>query len=189
MNVVGDKQNCMMMEYGCATGLISFHLYDRFKKLTLIDSEEKMINIVRKKVINHNISNIILIRKDLTKEKYNVEKFDVIFTSLTLHHIVDVKNMIKTFYSMLNKNGILIIIDLDKEDGSFHMDTKDFSGHNGFEHKYMENILKSVGLFNIKSETFFYSKKKKKIKIYHILYFILSVIKNKVIIPPLLGYH
>lgn len=67
--------------------------------------------------------------------------------------------MIKTFYSMLNKDGILII-DLDKEDGSFHMDTKDFSGHNGFEHKYMENILKSVGLFNIKSETFFNSEKK-----------------------------
>ncbi len=40
LNIVGDKQNSMMMEYGCATGLISFHLYDRFKKLTLIDSEE-----------------------------------------------------------------------------------------------------------------------------------------------------
>ncbi len=46
MNVVGDKQECMMMEYGCATGLI----YDIFKKLTLIDYEDEMINIVRKKV-------------------------------------------------------------------------------------------------------------------------------------------
>ncbi len=77
--------------------------------------------------------------------------------------------MIKTFYSMLNKDGLLIIIDLDKEDGNFHMDTKDFSGHNGFEHKYIENILKHVGLLNIKSETFFYSEKNTIIKIYILL--------------------
>lgn len=159
ISIIEDAQSRVALEYGCATGLISFNLMDKFRSLTLIDSEEEMVNIVSKKVQYGNISNIYPIKKDLTKEKYD-EKFDVIFTSLTLHHIVDVENIIKTFYGMLNKDGVLIIIDLDKEDGSFHMDTKDFSGHNGFEHEYIENILKQVGLLNIKSETFFYSEKK-----------------------------
>lgn len=160
IEIVGNRQNSTIMEYGCATGLISFHLHDKFKSLLLIDSEQEMIDIVRKKIKNGNISNIISIKKDLTKEIYNEEKFDVIFTSLTLHHIVDIENVIKTFYSMLNKGGILIIFDLDKEDGRFHMDTEGFIGHNGFEHEYIENILSNVGFINIASETFFHGEKK-----------------------------
>ena len=163
VEIVNDTQNSVALEYGCATGLISFNLKDRFKKITLMDSEEEMIKIVKKKVQDANITNIFPIKINLTKEEYN-EKYDVIYTSLTLHHIVDIENMIKVFYSMLNKNGILIIIDLDKEDGSFHMDTKDFIGHNGFEHEHIENILKQVGMTNIKSETFFHSEKNLKDK-------------------------
>lgn len=158
-NITFDTQNSTMMEYGCATGLISFHLYDKFKKLTLIDKEEEMINIVREKVETNNISNIFPLKMDLTKEDYEKEKFDVIFTSLTLHHIINIENIIEKFYHMLHKGGLLIIIDLDKEDGSFHMDTKNFVGHNGFEHEDIENILKRIGFRNLESKTFFHGKK------------------------------
>lgn len=170
--IVGDKRNSSIMEYGCATGLISLNLCNKFKKLTLMDSEEEMINIVKEKIEYYKISNVEPIKIDLTKEIFKKEKFDIIYTSMTLHHILDIEKMIKIFYNLLNKNGILCIIDLDKEDGSFHIDQKDFNGHNGFEHEYMENALRNAGFLNVKSETFFNGNKvyKEKVIPYSLFY-------------------
>ncbi len=157
--IIGNEEYNSVMEYGCATGLISFNLCDKFKKITLMDSEKEMINIVKQKVEKYRNENIFPVQIDLMNELYKQEKFDLIYTSLTLHHILDTEKIIKIFYNLLNKNGMLCIIDLDKEDGSFHINQKDFRGHNGFEHRYMENIFESVGFSNIESDTFYNGEK------------------------------
>lgn len=157
--LVGNKPNSYIMEYGCATGLISLNLCHKFKKLTLMDSEEEMIKVVNEKIKLYKTSNVSPIKIDLTKETYEKEKFDLIYTSLTLHHVLDIENIVKIFYSLLNKNGILCIIELDKEDGSFHGDVKNFKGHNGFLHKDIENTLRKVGFSNLNSETFFHGER------------------------------
>lgn len=158
-DIIGNQKNFSIMEYGCATGLIGFNLCNKFKKITLMDAEEEMINVVKEKILNYETDNVFAKKIDLTKETYENEKFDVIFTSLTLHHIKDVKGIISKFYKMLNKNGILCIIELDKDDGSFHINSKEFDGYDGFEHQYMENVLNNVGFSNVKSETFFHDIK------------------------------
>lgn len=157
--IIGNKKYNSIMEYGCATGLISLNLCDKFKKVTLMDYEKEMIKIVKEKLDKSKISNVLPIQIDLMNEAYKGKKFDLIYTSLTLHHIPDTENIIKKFYNLLNENGMLCIIDLDKEDGSFHINQKDFNGHNGFEHSYMENIFESVGFSNIKSYTFYNGEK------------------------------
>lgn len=170
--IIKNEKYNSVMEYGCATGLISFNLYDKFKKLTLMDSEKEMIKIVKEKINKYKKENIFPIQINLMNELYEEEKFDLIYTSLTLHHIPDTEKIIKIFYNLLNENGMLCIVDLDKEDGSFHINQKDFNGHNGFEHKYMENIFESVGLSNIKSDTFYNGEKiyKEKIIPYSLFY-------------------
>lgn len=157
--IIGNEKYNSIMEYGCATGLISLNLCDRFEKVTLMDSEEEMIKIVKEKLNKCKKNNVLPIQIDLVNEAYKEDKFDLIYTSLTLHNILDTKKIIRIFYNLLNENGMLCIIDLDKEDGSFHINQKDFNGHNGFEHSYMENIFESVGFSNIKSETFYNGEK------------------------------
>ena len=157
--IIGNKKYNSIMEYGCATGLISLNLCDKFKKVTLMDSEKEMIKIVEEKLDKCKKSNIFPIQIDLVNEAYKGDKFDLIYTSLTIHHIQNTEKIIKIFYNLLNENGRLCIIDLDKEDGSFHINQKDFNGHNGFEHRYMENIFESVGFSNIKSDTFYNGEK------------------------------
>jgi len=139
--LIGNQKENSAMEYGCATGLISFNLVDKFKNITLMDSEEEMINVVKEKIDEYQTTNVVPINIDLENEIYTEEKFDIIYTSMTLHHILDTENIIKIFYNLLNKNGILCVVDLDKEDGSFHINEKDFNGHNGFEHNYIENAF------------------------------------------------
>lgn len=157
--VVGNEKYNSIMEYGCATGLISFNLCDKFKKVTLMDSEKEMIKRVKEKLEKYKKNNVFPIQIDLMDEAYKEENFDLIYTSLTFHHILDTEKIIKIFYELLNENGMLCIIDLDKEDGSFHINQKDFNGHNGFEHRYMENIFENVGFSSIKSDTFYRGEK------------------------------
>lgn len=156
--MVGNSKDSSVLDYGCATGLIGFNLCDKFRKVTLMDSEKEMLDVIHEKIETNKISNVFPVLKDLTKEDCE-EKFDVIYTSMALHHIIDTEKMIKKFYDLLNENGTLCIIELDKEDGSFHMNEKQFNGHNGFEQKYMQEILKNSGFSNIKSETFFHGEK------------------------------
>lgn len=163
--IVGEHKDSSIMEYGCATGLVSFNLIDKFRKLTLMDSEEEMINIVKEKVIDYKISNVFPVKIDLTNQMYLEEKFDLIYTSLTIHHILDIEKIIKTFYNLLNPKGTLFITELDKEDGSFHINHKNFNGHNGFQHEVMEQAFTNAGFSDIKSETFFYGKKTYKEKV------------------------
>lgn len=171
-DLVENGKNLTVMEYGCATGLLSFNLKDNFKKITLIDNEIEMIKIVQKKIKDNNIDNIFPLNIDLISENYTEEKFDVIYTSLTLHHILNTKDIIKKFYELLNKNGILIIIDLDKEDGTFHINSPSFKGHNGFEHSYINNIMNELGFKDIKIESFYKDTKiiKEKIIPYSLFY-------------------
>ena len=37
------------MEYGCGTGLLSFPLRERFRKITLIDNSAGMLEVLKKK--------------------------------------------------------------------------------------------------------------------------------------------
>lgn len=58
-----------------------------------------------------------------------------------------------------NEERSLCIVDLDKEDGSFHKEYEDFDGHNGFNQEELKDILTSVGFKDIQSNTFFYDEK------------------------------
>ena len=157
--IFGNQKESSIMEYGCATGLISFNLVDNFKKLTLMDSEEEMINVVKEKIEVYETNNVFPVKISLTNETYTGVKFDIIYTSMALHHIMDTEKIVKIFYNLLNEDGILCVVELDKEDGSFHINEKNFNGHNGFEHEIMENAFKHAGFSSIKSETFFNGKK------------------------------
>jgi len=152
-------ENYSAMEFGCGTGLVSFNIQDKFKKITLIDSSKGMINILNTKIDKYKVKNMVAKHLDITSEILKDEKFDVIYNSMVLHHIHDIEGIIKKFYQLLNKDGYLYIVDLDEEDGSFHKKYPDFHGHNGFNQEKLKGILASVGFKDIESNTFFYDDK------------------------------
>ena len=93
------------------------------------------------KQLNEKIKNldceVEILQLDLSKTKLDM-KFDGIISSLTMHHIKDIQSMYNDFYTMLNKNGVLAIADLDIEDGTFHTeDTGVF--HFGFDRKEFQD--------------------------------------------------
>ena len=158
-NSIDINKKYSAMEFGCGTGLVSFNLYDKFKKITLIDSSKGMIDILNSKIYKYKVNNMVTSNIDISDENLLNIKFDVIYNSMVIHHIHDTSSIIKKFYKLLNKDGYLCIVDLDEEDGSFHKKYPDFDGHNGFNQEKLKSILISAGFNDIESNTFFYDEK------------------------------
>jgi 2-polyprenyl-3-methyl-5-hydroxy-6-metoxy-1,4-benzoquinol methylase len=158
-NAIDVERNCSAMEFGCGTGLISFNLHEKFKKITLIDSSKGMIGILNSKINKYKINNMTAKNLDISNENAVDESFDVIYNSMVLHHIHDVRAMVKSFYELLNSNGCLCIVDLNEEDGSFHKNYLEFDGHNGFEQEELKAILAHAGFEDIESNTFYFDEK------------------------------
>lgn len=133
-----------VLEYGSGTGLLSFALKNKLKSATLMDESAEMIKVALAKSKALNIKNLHPIQYDLLTQPLPEDKYDLIFLLLTLHHIQDVHTLLSRFSNLLNDNGNLIIIDLEKEDGSFH--DGEFHGHNGFLKAELEKQLINVGL-------------------------------------------
>ncbi len=145
-------------EYGCGTGLLSMSLQQNLNKIWLGDSSEGMLKVLQDKIEKHGITNMKTLRIDLTTDELPKHKFDLIYTLMTLHHIMDTDSIIKAFHKLLRPAGYLCIADLDKEDGSFHED--DFTGHNGFDRIELTQLLIEAG-FEIISDKICYNNIKK----------------------------
>lgn len=146
------------MEFGCGTGLVSFNFYNKFKKVTLIDESQGMLDVVDDKIKKYSIKNMISKRLDIFKDPVE-ENFDVIYNSLVLHHIKDTEGIAKIFYDLLNEDGYLCIVDLDEEDGSFHRKYPDFDGYNGFNQERLRKVFEKAGFKKVESKTFYYGSK------------------------------
>lgn len=148
-DVIETKKLCNALEFGCGTGLISFNLKDKFEHITLVDTSKGMIETLNSKIKNNNIKNMFAYEMDINNEQALLKKQDIIYTSMAFHHILDTETTLKNLYKLLNEEGVLCIVDLDEEDGSFHKKEKDFIGHNGFNQKDLADLLKKVGFKDV----------------------------------------
>jgi ubiquinone/menaquinone biosynthesis C-methylase UbiE len=145
VNCIQPSKEMNALEFGCGTGLLSFALKDYFNKIILVDYSEGMINVLIEKIKKQQIKNFKPLLIDLIKNPSKIEKTDVIFTLMTLHHIDNVEQISAIFHSLLNKNGYLCIADLVEEDGSFHPTSQNFTGHNGFNKLELTELLQNNG--------------------------------------------
>lgn len=147
-NFIKPNINWNAMEFGSGTGLLSYQLKDDFETITLIDKSKGMINVLNDKIEKSGITNFKPLLLDLLEDNLNIGKFNVIFTLMTLHHIIDLNKILNIFNSLLKNDGYLCIADLVKEDGSFHINHPDFDGHNGFDKNELSTFLIQNG-FNV----------------------------------------
>ena len=155
---LGEKINNNAMEFGCGTGLITFNLKNKFKDIMMVDNSAGMIEEVNKKIKNQNVNNIRTWCGDID-EIDDKNKYDVIYTSMTLHHIINIDKVLEKLYSLLSLEGELYIVDLVEEDGTFHSSEKGFEGHNGFNQNDLMETLKNIGFKDIKNKVFYKGSK------------------------------
>ena len=135
------------LEYGCGTGLLSFALRADLRRITLADSSPGMLEVLREKIVASHIANMTPIQLDLTSDPLPEQRFDLIYSLMTLHHIPDTEAVLRDMHTLLRQPGYLCIADLDSEDGSFH--GMDADVHQGFDRQGLTEKAERAGFRNI----------------------------------------
>ncbi|MBN2667014.1 MAG: class I SAM-dependent methyltransferase [Bacteroidales bacterium] len=134
------------LEFGAGTGITSFFLKDDLGEITLMDSSREMLRVADEKIRASGSGNLKTLFHDMSGRQFTENRFDLIFSQMVLHHIIDVEDIISKFHSLLNPGGYLAIADLYPEDGSFH--EEGFDGHKGFDPEELSGLLKRAGFEN-----------------------------------------
>ena len=150
---VALKQNMQALDYGCGTGLLSFPLKDGLGHITLKDTSTGMLEVLREKIAAQGVNNMTVRQADLTAEPLPDERYDLIYSSMTLHHIPDTGHILRVFRDLLNPGGTLCLADLDREDGSFHGLEVDV--HHGFNRAALATQAERAGFADIRFDTVF----------------------------------
>ncbi len=135
------------LEYGAGTGLLSFCLRDALGPITLADSSAGMRAVAEQKIAAAGASDMRVIDLDLMRDPVPPERYDLIFSMMTLHHVRDVPRVFAAFHAMLEPGGRVCLADLDAEDGSFHGPEVDV--HHGFERGALRSWLTAAGFTDV----------------------------------------
>ena len=142
------NQEMCIMDFGVGTGLLGFEIAKECKKVYGVDTSSKMLEKLQEK--NTPELSIEPIHQDIVKEPLDI-KFDGIVSSMTLHHVKELKSFFEVIAKTLTKNGFIAIADLEPEDGTFHSNN-DGVHHFGFDEKELSKILQKSGFENISFE-------------------------------------
>jgi cyclopropane fatty-acyl-phospholipid synthase-like methyltransferase len=150
LSKINFTKDMHIMDFGSGTGLLLGKIAPNVAKITAIDMSKSMNEVLNAKR-DEIACELDILNIDLTKNSIDLE-FDSIISSMTMHHIKNIKNILTTFYNVLKKDSFIALADLKIEDGTFH---KEDTGvhHFGFDTNSFKEIGKSVGFKNIKIYT------------------------------------
>ncbi len=104
------KSDDTVLDYGCATGIISNAIADKVKEVHAIDVSGKMIEIAKQKANELNIDNVHYERALIFDERYQKESFNVILAFRVLHVLENIELVIRRINELLKPGGIFISV-------------------------------------------------------------------------------
>ncbi len=131
-----------LMDFGSGTGLLLQSIAPFVRKITAVDISTAMNQQLENKRASLGCE-IDILELDLVSADIDVQ-FDGIISSMTMHHVEDIRAMFVKFYALLNEGGVLAVSDLDREDGSFHTEDTGVY-HFGFDRGVIAEAAKSAG--------------------------------------------
>lgn len=137
------RDDMRALDFGCGTGLLSFPLRQSLGHIILEDASPGMLQVVKEKIAAQQIANMTPRLAEPTVAGLPDERFDLIYSSMVLHHIPDTAAILRTWHGQLNPGGWLCIADLALEDGSFH--GADVDVHHGFATNSLIDLAKDAG--------------------------------------------
>lgn len=144
-----------VLEIGCGTGLLSCPVARKTAQLTTIDTSQGMIDELKKKLRGQKHLNIRPVVLDILSTSLSPELaqlYDLVFSSMTFHHIEEVNKALQKLYTLVRPGGYLAIADLDEEDGFFH-DSGDERVHHGFRRDQFGKLLMHAGFIGVSFST------------------------------------
>lgn len=142
------------LDFGCGTGLLTLMLRPSVGRITGADTSAGMLERLQQKVRDQALDNVetILLRPEDGHALRGI--YDLIVSSMTLHHVQDLASLFRQFRDHLRPGGHLALADLDREDGTFHQEAGDVF-HLGFERAGIKALLMEAGFVDLRDTTAF----------------------------------
>ena len=142
-------ENDTVLDVGCGEGSVTIPIAKRVKKVIGLDSSPKMLEYLKKRADDNNISNVESILKPIEEISYDeIGDVDVVVCSRSLNGIRPIEEVLSELNKIANKYVFITIFgpenkkiekDFDKEIG---IKTEDFPDYN-----YFFNILFNMGIY------------------------------------------
>jgi len=145
---VAPTRDLTALDFGCGTGLVTLKLQPLVKTIVGVDSSEGMIAVLRDKIEHQRLNNIRTQIADFQKGEHIDGTYNLVVSSMTLHHVPDTAALFRQWYTMLLPGGKVCFADLDAEDGTFHGDNKGVF-HFGFDRELLKQLLRETGFYDI----------------------------------------
>lgn len=140
------------LDFGCGTGLLTLKLQTLVKSITGVDSSRGMLGALQDKIELQALENVYTRFADFEKGEHAEGSYDLIVSSMTLHHVPDTLAVFKEWFNLLRTGGQVCFADLDAEDGSFHSD-KTGVFHFGFDREPLKQLLHDAGFCDVRDTT------------------------------------
>jgi ubiquinone/menaquinone biosynthesis C-methylase UbiE len=141
-----------VLDAGCGTGLLTLLLQPSVHSITGSDSSEGMLGVLDAKIRNRLLKNVKTCLVDFENRDAIGGHYDVVVSSMTLHHIRDIPALLVQCAAVLKPGGVLCIADLDKDDGKFH-DSNDGVFHPGFDRAVLTKKFEDAGFYPVRNRT------------------------------------
>lgn len=164
------SQKARVLEIGCGTGLLSLRLAPYVSSILAIDAAEGMIDALTQKLARpesegarEKIQPLCVMLEDPEDKRLPPadashpdgprEKYDLITSHLVLHHIEDLRAVLRTMHGCLRPGGEVALTDYEDfgpEARKFHPESKMFGvERHGIDAKWFAGLMQEVGFVNV----------------------------------------
>ncbi len=141
-----------VLDFGCGTGLLTFHLQPLVRSVTGVDSSGGMLDVLTAKAAKLQVKNVRTQFRDLEKGDVLSGSYHLIVSSMTLHHIREIAPLLRALHEIIVPSGSIALADLDPDDGQFHADNTGVF-HNGVERAWLQQQLEDAGFVDVQHLT------------------------------------
>jgi ubiquinone/menaquinone biosynthesis C-methylase UbiE len=143
------KGNELVMDYGTGTGNIALRILPHVHRIIAVDSSKGMLDVLKEKLSRDRISTVEIREWSIGQDPALLPHFNIIVSSMTMHHVRDSAGAAHAFYLMLLPGGSIAIADLDLDNGEFH-ETPGIAEHDGIDRKYLQQVFEQAGFVSVR---------------------------------------
>lgn len=137
------------IDIGAGTGLLGLDLLADVGSVVLADPSAGMIEVARTKIESEGAVDASAVVFDFPSDSApEGAPFDLAVSLMALHHMADTQATLESIRRTLAPGGWLGLIDLDKEDGSFHDPDEPGIHHHGFDGETLVAAATAAGFID-----------------------------------------